>query len=1245
MKMDSGRHVPLIPEEYLSFVNQSISGGIVCLFPDADCTVYFINDSMLAMLGYTREEFFSETQGCFVQLIHPDDRAAAYAYVEKILAHGGDTCRRYRLITRAGEALWIRDTARPLLTSDGQHLLCCLCVDVTGETRLQRQLELEKECLRISEESYRIAVSHSSKLVHRYYVPTHTILFDPASTTLLGLPERVENVPESLVQAGRVAPESVAEYVAFYDRINAGEPTGRCVVNFRKKDGIYAWFLLDDTLVYDEAKHPLYAIVSYEDITDSRERELAYEKCQQAFSSMPPESIIYYEFNLTRNLCEREEGALVYHLFDQFKGSWTDMISYGATCFTFEEDRTMFREFFNREHLLTAFSTGETGATLDYRILGERNRPKWVHATLQMVRYPYSTDVKAYLLVEDIDIRKRNELRLQTLSQEDALTGVLNRAALVEKVTALLTRKTSHMSHAVMMLDLDGFKNINDCLGHMEGDRVLIEVARRLRTLLRANDIIGRIGGDELMVCLENIPSDVVADKRAHLMCQAICQKLGGNINLSASLGIALCPRDGTDFDTLYNHADLALYCAKRQGGNCHVFYQPDECLTPSAGHDPVTAPDHDPVLNKEKKKCHSNVLLGDEERYRILTQYANGGTFSLDLTTGQFSSSESLTDYCLDGEDLEALLQGRFDSDWVHPQDQKEVMSGLMRRLQNGVARTQVTVRLKKSDGSYDWCHLTTICLRNNEGLLQRIVGALAHVEYAQENAQIQLDTLRRLIDGGCLLLEVGDSIRQIASSAGYQKLVDGTSEYQDSRAQNGRAIFASDLPRLLHSLRDAAQTNGMVECVYRCYALQGQRLDWRRLRAMRMPFQQTDHPVLIAIVTDATPFKKQEECLNLTRKHLNGILEMSKLTAFDVDLDTHTLTRSPETVAQFGVDRLMMDDNPDSLIRSGVIHSDSAEAFCTLHHDIYARIPQGECMVKARKADGHYVSLQISYQGILDDSGRMRRAFGMAKETDNVTRAQLRFAREEKLWAMPGEDLVLTARINLSRSRVEASQINPRYLAAAHLPDQYEQLRQWVLTCVPDAQERARTMQRLSIAALKQRDRSGRDCAALELRHLDANGRLFWASLDVQLLTNPDNGDLYAFFYLRDIDARKMMELDLAVRIKRDRVCQVYDRETMLAMANATSLASQVAVIAMELADACLLRERLGTTKTDQQLALSARKLRMSLPTQCLIGAMGKGSFAILTTNVSSREHVEATVRRMLQILKSPALLLEPE
>lgn len=183
-------------------------------------------------------------------------------------------------------------------------------------------------------------------------------------------------------------------------------------------------------------------------------------------------------------------------------------------------------------------------------------------------------------ILADITERKQAEERMRHIAQHDALTGLPNRLSLMIRLAQLLPDARRHQwSMAIMFLDLDRFKVINDTLGHQVGDELLREVACRLNSVVRETDFVARLGGDEFVVILPSIvtPADaaIVASKIIAVLATPV-QVDGNDLHTSPSIGISIFPEDGPDGDSILKHADTAMYHAKSLGRNNYQFYAPE---------------------------------------------------------------------------------------------------------------------------------------------------------------------------------------------------------------------------------------------------------------------------------------------------------------------------------------------------------------------------------------------------------------------------------------------------------------------------------------------------------------------------------------------------------------------------------------------------------------------------------------------------------------------------------------------
>lgn len=224
--------------------------------------------------------------------------------------------------------------------------------------------------------------------------------------------------------------------------------------------------------------------------------------------------------------------------------------------------------------LINQLRAGSAEARAELRMVNSRNIVRWKRVEIFSVFDHDQQTVQLVGKIADIHRQKQSMQRLIRQADSEPLTGLLNRGAMERNIKAFLAGEGLGGRHALMMLDFDNFKAVNDTLGHAKGDHLLVAFANGIRRLFRSGDYLSRTGGDEYMLFLKNAQSDLVALDKAEALREemaALSKKIG--IPVSISVGIAVYHRDGESFETLYKAADTALYQVKRGGKNAIAFF------------------------------------------------------------------------------------------------------------------------------------------------------------------------------------------------------------------------------------------------------------------------------------------------------------------------------------------------------------------------------------------------------------------------------------------------------------------------------------------------------------------------------------------------------------------------------------------------------------------------------------------------------------------------------------------------
>jgi len=236
-----------------------------------------------------------------------------------------------------------------------------------------------------------------------------------------------------------------------------------------------------------------------------------------------------------------------------------------------EDDIASFLELIDK-----LYDGGDTSAGGEYRLRDRNGAYIWCSVAATVVFDRDNVAVKIVGRIEDIDQRKRSLVELEEKTLHDPFTGLYNKISASDLIVQSLSHTAPGAIGALFIIDADNFKNVNDTLGHPVGDQVLKDVSGELSGIFRASDIIGRLGGDEFIVYMHNVVNVDLCRAKAEAVCAAFRKTYDGgdspSVSISASVGVALYPVDASDYRSLYQQADKALYQAKHQGKDQFVF-------------------------------------------------------------------------------------------------------------------------------------------------------------------------------------------------------------------------------------------------------------------------------------------------------------------------------------------------------------------------------------------------------------------------------------------------------------------------------------------------------------------------------------------------------------------------------------------------------------------------------------------------------------------------------------------------
>ncbi len=441
------------------------------------------------------------------------------------------------------------------------------------------------QILKQNETSLAIAVSQGTQVIFDYDIETRQLTFRYKGNEKYGFSRQLENIPESLIQQNWVVSSSVEDVRTVFEKIEEGQQTASAIIKIRRPDGSFVWSKIIVTNIFDREKSSIIQTVGIlEDATLLKESEMKIAEEMELRKVITSNAIMSYEINITRDTIEEQNFDEMEENDTSKKRQVYSKYLYETIQSTiYEDDRLSTLTTFSRENLYYVFFRGKRALHLEYRrkMEGSNDNYIWVECTIHFLQEPESGDVKGLMVIKDINDKKGKELELKKQADMDFLTEVYNRATSEKLITEAVSQKIIDKGvHAFLICDLDNFKTVNDTLGHQMGDKVLIDAANVLKHHFRKTDIVGRLGGDEFIVLMQNINSFSAIKNTVSRLVKELDQIYGEGekeVRITVSVGISLSPLQGSDFSTLYKKADEALYRVKENGRNGFAIFEEEK--------------------------------------------------------------------------------------------------------------------------------------------------------------------------------------------------------------------------------------------------------------------------------------------------------------------------------------------------------------------------------------------------------------------------------------------------------------------------------------------------------------------------------------------------------------------------------------------------------------------------------------------------------------------------------------------
>jgi diguanylate cyclase (GGDEF)-like protein/PAS domain S-box-containing protein len=521
-------------------------------WPDVTFGALWWSPSYYAQLGYTPENLHSTIEN-FFELLHPDCRDRVRQAHDNAISSLDAVDYEYQIKTSDGEYRWFLARGKACGSDTGP------LVRMSGSTQDIHDRRLVREALQESQASY-CALVEWSPIGIVVYQANNLVYANPAAIRLMGATSVGQLVGQPIWRFGHS--KSVDGAQARVDRVlTSSESAVTREEQFIRLDGLVMDVEVQDSAIQYEGSPAVQ--VNFIDITE-RKAALSRQQLAASVFAHARESIMITDAS----------GLIV-----EVNNTFTQVTGY-----TREE------VLGNNPRILSSGRQGANFYTAMWQDLathghwsGEvwnRRKDGQVFAellTISAVRDAQGNTQNYVSLATDITQSKEHQQQLEQVAHYDALTGLPNRVLLADRLKQAMAhcQRRGH-GLAVVYLDLDGFKEVNDQYGHASGDELLVALSQLMKTALREGDTLARMGGDEFVAVLVDLEQSKDCEPVLARLIQATSSAVNVGtsvLQVSASIGVTLYPQDGADAEQLMRHADQAMYLAKLAGkGRYHLF-------------------------------------------------------------------------------------------------------------------------------------------------------------------------------------------------------------------------------------------------------------------------------------------------------------------------------------------------------------------------------------------------------------------------------------------------------------------------------------------------------------------------------------------------------------------------------------------------------------------------------------------------------------------------------------------------
>lgn len=526
---------------------------------DEELTIIYCNKHFISLLGGRETQcldcfeqklsrtFLSESKAEILANIHENLKNFDY-HSEEIQIQTVDHCKK-----------WVSlHLEKRNVHESGQEKIIAYLTNIDDKIQREQKYSVLEQYLSIMQES-------TSDIIYRVDVASNTLYHSNHFSNIHGLEKEIPDYVNVFIHSTIIHPDDIQIYLNNMEEFNQGG-SPQTPVRFSLASKEYQWYKITGKRIYDKNGKVTEILGTLINVHKEKTLESNYSTLNQyyqAIQSLSGESLYTLDIN-TRTL--QSKGILVEEIglpdtLKNFPDSVYELIH--------SDDLESFKDF-------TTTTLAKSESTLSLRIKTKDRTYQWYQLKSVVIHDEQGKSKEVLGKIKNIQLQKE----LERKATHDMMTKVLNKVSFQEAVSKLLEQAGENETHALIFIDLDDFKWVNDNLGHAFGDFLLVTVGKRLKRVVREDDLIGRLGGDEFAVLLKSIGNPAAAQERVKILLETLQRTFhydGKSTEIKASVGFSLFPEHGTTYSELIKKSDLALYTSKRRGKSIATLYSEED--------------------------------------------------------------------------------------------------------------------------------------------------------------------------------------------------------------------------------------------------------------------------------------------------------------------------------------------------------------------------------------------------------------------------------------------------------------------------------------------------------------------------------------------------------------------------------------------------------------------------------------------------------------------------------------------